>query len=243
MNCFRRAAAAPRRGSARRRAARFAPSVDRDRSKIGSCSRPAPSGSTSRSPLSRASSTCCRRRATGPTPRADEPDRPELQRRPARATPRLIFDLRVNQPWNGPDPNAVPPDLSGTYHLSFNGQATIQPEYPGLQHPVHGPESGLQRVDQHHDGRPRRPAANTRDFFAISFLNTQATPTSAPQHRLQQRQADPPRLCRRQHPALHQRVPRRAQALQHPALPRPRQHQRPAVLQRQHPGDGRRPAG
>src|SRR3954467_1004410 len=34
-----------------------------------------------------------------------------------------IFDNRVNQPWNGPDPNAVPPDMSGTYHLSFHGKA------------------------------------------------------------------------------------------------------------------------
>src|SRR4051794_14582000 len=36
-----------------------------------------------------------------------------------------VIDDRVNQPWNGPDPNAVPPDDGGTYHLSFNGQATI----------------------------------------------------------------------------------------------------------------------
>ena len=47
----------------------------------------------------------------------------------------LLFDYRVNQPCNGPDPNAVPPNLSGTYHLSFNGQATIQTEYPGFSTP------------------------------------------------------------------------------------------------------------
>jgi hypothetical protein len=39
----------------------------------------------------------------------------------------LVADDRVNQPWNGPDPNAVAPDISGTYHLSFHGQATVAP--------------------------------------------------------------------------------------------------------------------
>ena len=37
----------------------------------------------------------------------------------------VVFDDRVNQPWNGPDPNASQPDMSGTYHLSFHGQADI----------------------------------------------------------------------------------------------------------------------
>ena len=37
----------------------------------------------------------------------------------------MVFDDRVNQPWNGPDPNASQPDMSGTYHLSFHGQADI----------------------------------------------------------------------------------------------------------------------
>lgn len=35
------------------------------------------------------------------------------------------LDLRHNMPWNGPDPGAVNPDVSGTYHLLFHGQATI----------------------------------------------------------------------------------------------------------------------
>src|SRR5437763_429992 len=39
----------------------------------------------------------------------------------------LVADDRVNQSWNGPDPNAVAPDISGTYHLSFRGQATVAP--------------------------------------------------------------------------------------------------------------------
>ncbi len=38
-----------------------------------------------------------------------------------------VLDERVNQPWNGPDPAATPPDIGGTYHLSFQGQATVSP--------------------------------------------------------------------------------------------------------------------
>ncbi len=38
-----------------------------------------------------------------------------------------VFDTRVNMPWNGPDPLAVPADMSGTYHLSFSGQADVTP--------------------------------------------------------------------------------------------------------------------
>ena len=37
----------------------------------------------------------------------------------------LIYDYRVNEPWNGPDPNALAPELGGTYNLSFTGQATL----------------------------------------------------------------------------------------------------------------------
>ncbi len=43
----------------------------------------------------------------------------------------LVEDARVNQPWNGPDPNAVAPVLDGTYHLSFHGQATVTPNWLG----------------------------------------------------------------------------------------------------------------
>ncbi|WP_435009937.1 hypothetical protein P12x_001155 [Tundrisphaera lichenicola] len=39
----------------------------------------------------------------------------------------LLLDQRVNQPWNGPDPKASPPDIGGTYHLSFHGRATVSP--------------------------------------------------------------------------------------------------------------------
>ena len=38
-----------------------------------------------------------------------------------------VVDDRLNEPWNGPDPYAIAPDISGTYHLSFQGSATISP--------------------------------------------------------------------------------------------------------------------
>ncbi len=41
----------------------------------------------------------------------------------------VLFDLRHNMPWNGPDPDAVQQDVSGVYNISFAGQATIDTEY------------------------------------------------------------------------------------------------------------------
>ena len=38
-----------------------------------------------------------------------------------------ILDDRTNEFWNGPDPNVVKIDLSGTYHLSFHGTAVVHP--------------------------------------------------------------------------------------------------------------------
>ncbi len=37
----------------------------------------------------------------------------------------VLFDVRKNMPWNGPDPTGVNSDISGTYKLSFTGQATL----------------------------------------------------------------------------------------------------------------------
>ncbi len=90
----------------------------------------------------------------------------------------LLFDLRVNQPWNGPDPNAVPPNLSGTYHLSFNGQATIQQEYPTSSTPFTVQNQVYNTKTNTTTASLVVPAGNTNDFFAIQFTNTQATPTS-----------------------------------------------------------------
>ncbi len=45
----------------------------------------------------------------------------------------IFADGRRNMPWDGPDFNGVNPDLSGTYHLSFTGQATLSTQ--GLEDP------------------------------------------------------------------------------------------------------------
>ncbi len=90
----------------------------------------------------------------------------------------LIFDLRVNQSWNGPDPNAVAPNLSGTYSLSFNGQATIQTEYPGSSTPFTVENQAYNASTNTTTAQLVVPTANYSDFFAISFLNTQATASS-----------------------------------------------------------------
>jgi fibronectin type 3 domain-containing protein len=37
----------------------------------------------------------------------------------------IMLDARRNMPWNGPDFNGTNPDVSGTYHLSFTGQAVL----------------------------------------------------------------------------------------------------------------------
>jgi hypothetical protein len=91
----------------------------------------------------------------------------------------LLFDYRINQPWNGPDANAVPPDLSGTYHLAFNGQATVQPEYPGFSTPFTVQNQTYSRATNTTTADIVVPAANTAEFFAIEFTNTRATPASA----------------------------------------------------------------
>ncbi len=41
----------------------------------------------------------------------------------------VVLDERVNQWFNGPDPNAAQPDIGGTYHLSFQGNATVTPDW------------------------------------------------------------------------------------------------------------------
>ncbi len=43
----------------------------------------------------------------------------------------LVLNEQVNQSYNGPDPVAAQPDIGGTYHLSFQGQATVMSD--GLQ--------------------------------------------------------------------------------------------------------------
>src|SRR4051794_26544984 len=87
----------------------------------------------------------------------------------------LLFDYRVNQPWNGPDPNAVPPNLSGTYHLSFNGKASIQVEFPGFSTPFTVQNQAYDAATNTTRADLVVPAGNTQQFFGINFVNTQAT--------------------------------------------------------------------
>ena len=44
----------------------------------------------------------------------------------------VVYDVRVNQPWDHSYPDAVDEDRSGAYHLSFLGQATVAPPDPGM---------------------------------------------------------------------------------------------------------------
>ena len=90
----------------------------------------------------------------------------------------LIFDERVNQYWNGPDPSAVGPNLNGTYQVSFNGQATIAPQYLGtgvyftVQNQVYNASTNTTTASL------VVTPGNTQEYFGIAFTNTQATPTS-----------------------------------------------------------------
>ena len=87
----------------------------------------------------------------------------------------LVLDERVNQPWNGPDPNAPQPDIGGTYHLSFHGQATVSP--PGwlqiftVQNQVYNATTNTTTADlvvQH----------NAYAYLQLYFTNT-ANPASS----------------------------------------------------------------
>ena len=87
----------------------------------------------------------------------------------------VLFDQRVNQPWNGPDPGAVAPDLGGTYHLSFQGQAYVGP--PGwnqnlsIQNYAYDPSTNVSRADV-------VVTHNSSDLVILDFRNTVNT-TSA----------------------------------------------------------------
>jgi hypothetical protein len=91
----------------------------------------------------------------------------------------LLFDDRVNQSFNGPDPNAVGPNLSGTYHLSFNGQATIEQEYPYFSTPFTVQNQAYNATTNTTTADLVVPSNNSADFFGITFANTQATATSS----------------------------------------------------------------
>src|SRR5512135_2417294 len=86
-----------------------------------------------------------------------------------------VFDVRVNQPWNGPDPNAVPPDISGTYHLSFHGEAAVAG--PGWDYPL------ITVQDQTYDPTTNTTTADVvipkgQPFVILDFADTHRTPDS-----------------------------------------------------------------
>ncbi len=87
------------------------------------------------------------------------------------------------------------------------------------------------------------PTANTSDFFGISFLNTQATPTSGINTGFSNAVLIRPGYAANSKQLYTNEFLSAIQPLQHPAVPQPRQRERPAVLRRQYAGDGRRPAG
>ena len=89
----------------------------------------------------------------------------------------LVIDDRVNQPWNGPDPNAAQPDIGGTYHLSFHGQATIGPPWLRIftvQNQTYDPATNVTNADL-------VVTHNAYPFFQLLFTNTQnpESPTGA----------------------------------------------------------------
>ena len=134
----------------------------------------------------------------------------------------MVLDDRVNQAWNGPDPNAVQPDIGGTYHLSFHGQATVAaagvaPDFT-VQNQVYNPTTNVTTADL-------VVPHNVELFLSSTFTNTK-NPESATGAGISERPADPARLRGEHDPALHQRLPQRPQAVRDAPIPRHRPGQR-----------------
>ncbi len=80
----------------------------------------------------------------------------------------LVLDERVNQPFNGPDSNAPQPNIGGLYHLSFQGQATVSPDWLKnytVQNQVYNPATNTTTADLLVD-------QNTYQMLYIDFRNT-----------------------------------------------------------------------
>ena len=80
----------------------------------------------------------------------------------------VVFDDRVNQPWNGPDPNASQPDMSGTYHLSFHGQADIWSWPASIQNVSYDASTNTTTADV------VEPVGNP--FLQLNFSNSMRNP-------------------------------------------------------------------
>ncbi|MGO9600947.1 MAG: hypothetical protein ACLP7Q_23445, partial [Isosphaeraceae bacterium] len=83
-----------------------------------------------------------------------------------------MFDDRVNEPWDGPDPNASQPDMSGTYHLSFQGQANISAWPASIQNVSYNASTNTTTADV------VEPAGNP--FLMLTFSNTRRNPGDSP---------------------------------------------------------------
>ena len=88
-----------------------------------------------------------------------------------------LIDARHNMPWDGPDPTGVNPDLSGTYHVSFIGQAVLAASTdlgPGatVQNQVYNPATNTTTADV--------VLAPNYYFLALSLSQTKRLPTDAP---------------------------------------------------------------
>ena len=84
----------------------------------------------------------------------------------------VVFDDRVNEPWNGPDPNASQADMSGTYHLSFQGQASVSASWPAtIQNAVYNASTNITTADV------VNPVGNL--FLQLTFYNTVSNPGGA----------------------------------------------------------------
>ena len=84
----------------------------------------------------------------------------------------VVFDDRVNEPWNGPDPNASQADMSGTYHLSFQGQSSVSASWPvTIQNAVYNASTNITTADV------VNPVGNL--FLQLNFSNTVRNPGGA----------------------------------------------------------------
>ena len=80
----------------------------------------------------------------------------------------IVRDDRVNQWYNGPDPNAPAIDIGGTYHLSFTGKATLSPDYPNnysVQNQVYDPATNTTTAEL-------VVSHNTVQILYIDFTNS-----------------------------------------------------------------------
>ena len=86
----------------------------------------------------------------------------------------VVLDERVNQSFNGPDANAVQPDIGGTYHLSFQGKATVTRDWLDdytVQNQVYNSQTNTTTADL-------VVTHNSLPLLLIDFYNT-VNPASA----------------------------------------------------------------